>query len=247
MKNKVTKSLLFFVFLFFSLFPVSAVSSREKKIEQTLTFSLSNTTSRGIERYKTQYALQYDFISYWFDATAGIQAYEDIFDFTIAAEYWLPFTNWYFHKSRLSLGLGGLYHYQNYFDISCEHDYLADACIRYKTDAGFTFLFRNGWSGKATKIYAINTIPYIYDNYYEAVLFLDKIWQCGFEMYLEFGTHEFYRYPVFSNPHYMLGAAYNMTSGLRLGGDLTVGLVDHFTTPPYLSTLLFRLTMRMKF
>ena len=218
------------------------------EITKFVQFDLSSSTTRGIEREQRLFSGEAGVNAHWFDAIAGIQAYEDCFDFTIAGEGRLPFANWYFEEARLALGLGGLYHFQRYKDISSEHDYMFDTCFRYHSYTGFTLTFRGGYSWKTTRIDELSEfVPLIHDHYPEASLRIEKVFSNGFEIFYVHETHDLYRYPVFCTPTYMLGCAINLDSGLRFGGEAALRISDGYTTAPYVESLILRMTVMYTF
>lgn len=211
-------------------------------------FDMTSATTRGIERYARMFSLQAGAVHRWGEGVVGFQAYEDVFDCTLGAQAWFPFTNWQFETARIALGVGGVYHFQRYKDISAEHDFMLNSTFRYKTDSGTTISFFGGYAGKETKIDALSDfVPWIHDDYPEAGMVIDKVWASGFELYFEHALHDLYRYPLFCSPHYLLGAALNMDSGLRFGGEVSMRVVDGYTTSPYVDSLLLRLTARYTF
>ena len=239
---------LFCVFATFLTFSFLNASEPEEKSSKFIEFNMSSSTTRGIERERRLYSGQIGYNAHWFDLLAGIQVYEDVFDATFAGEIWFPFTNWYFEEARLVLGVGGIYHFQRYKDISSEHDYIFDSCFRYRSYTGFTLTFRGGYSGKTTKVDALaGYVPLIHDHYPEFDIRIDKVFSSGFEIYYSHGTHDLYRYPVFCSPTYTLGGAANFDSGLRFGGEAALRIVDQYTTAPYVDSLVLRMTVRYTF
>lgn len=236
------KLLACFIFLsFISLLPADSVS-------KFLQFNLSSSTTRGIEKSNTLFAGEAGFAARWFDGLVGIQGYEDAFDFTVAGEGYFPFANWDFDEARLALGIGSLYHFQRYKDISTEHDWIFDSVFRYHTYTGFTLTFRGGYSFKMSRIDALaDYISPIWDKYPSAGIRIEKLFSNGLELYYEHSTHDLYRYPVFCTPDYILGAALNMDSGLRFGGEIELRFSDQYTTAPYCNGLILRMTARYAF
>lgn len=237
-----------FVFLFILRASLSFAEFSDHEITKFLQFDLSTSTTRGIEREQRMFSGEAGLRAHWFDAVAGIQAYEDAFDFSIAGEGWLPCANWYFEEARLALGIGALYHFQRYKDISSEHDYMLDSCFRYQSYTGFTLTFRGGYSFKTTRLDELaDYVPLLHDHYPVAGIKIEKIFSNGFEIYYEHSTHDFYRYPIFCTPQYTLGAAINLDSGLRFAGETELRFTDQYTTAPYLEGLILRMTARYTF
>jgi hypothetical protein len=240
------KQLCFLLFVFFS--SLAFAEFNDGKITKFIEFDISSTTSRGIEQYNTPVSSEFGLVSHWWEGVTGFQAYEDSFDFTLTAQAWLPCTNWYFETARIALGLGGIYHFQRYKDISSEHDYIINSTFRYQSKSGTTISFYGGYAGKATKIDVLSSyVPWIYDNYPEAGFSVDKIWKNGFEIYFHHTLNDLYRYPLFCSPQYKLGAAINLDSGLRYSGDIAVRIADGYATSPYVDSLIFKLSARFSF
>ena len=237
-----------FVFIFTLVSSLSFAEFNDGRLTKFISFDLASTTSRGIEQYNTLFSSEVALLSHWWEGQAGFQAYEDSFDLTFGGQLWFPFANWYFETARIALGCGGRYHFQRYKDISSEHDYLFNTTFRYQSKSGTTITFYGGYGGKATKIDALSSyVPWIYDDYPEAGFLVDKIWQNGFEIYFEHALNDFYSYPLFCSPHYKLGAAVNLDSGLRFGGDISMRIADCYATSPYVDSLIFKLSARYTF
>ncbi|MBR1403710.1 MAG: hypothetical protein IJ558_05985 [Treponema sp.] len=239
---------LLLAFILFFTFSHSFAEFNDGTVTKFVEFNLASTTNRGIEQYNTLYSVEAGFISRWLDGLAGVQGYEDVFDCTIATVVWFPFTSWQFETAQISLGAGALYHFERYKDISSEHDILFDSTFRYQNARGWSISFRGGYSFKKTKVDALSRyLPYLTTGFPTMGMIIDKVWQNGFELYFEHALHDLYRYPHFACPHYTLGAAVNMDSGLRLGGDVSMRIVDQYTTSPYVDSLIFKMTARMSF
>lgn len=230
------------------MFSFCFAAFNDGKTSKFVQLDLASTTNRGIERYNTLYSAEGGFESHWIDGIAGIQAYEDSFDFTLGAKAWLPFANWYFETARIALGLGGTYHFQRYKDISFEHDYILNTLFRYQSKSGTTITFFGGYAGKATKLDSLSGyVSTIYDDYPEAGFLVDKVWQNGMEVYFEHALNDLYRYPVFCTPHYLLGGAVNLDSGLRFSGDVSMRIADGYAASPYINSLILKFGVRYTF
>lgn len=218
------------------------------KFSRFVECNVSSTTTRGIERYNAPLSVQGGVESRWAEGVAGFQAYEKCFDFTAATKVWLPVTDWSFESSRIALGLGGVYHFQRYKGLSWEHDYILNSLFRYQNLYGTTITFYGGYAGKATKLDAISGLgSRIYDDYPEAGILIDKVFQNGFEIYCEHALNDFYRYPLFCMPHYLLGGAVNLDSGLRFSGDVSMRISDGYAASPYVNSLILKFGMRYTF
>ena len=245
------KNLVIFLFLF--SFSLSFAEFNDGKLTKFIEFDLSSSTTRGIEREQTLFAELVGVNSHWFDAIVASQSYKDyydvnVFDFTIAGETWLPCAHWYFDTARIALGLGVLYHFQRFTDISSEHDFIIDSCFRYQSKSGTTITFRGGYSWKMTRIDALaSNISLLNDRYPTAGMLIDKIFANGLEIYFEHAAHDLFRYPIFCMPEYTLGCAMNLDSGLRFGGEIKLCVTDQYTTAPYLEGLILRMTARFLF
>lgn len=239
---------IYFNLLFFLLASFSFAEFNDGKISKFIEFDLASTTNRGIERNHTLYSGEIGAVGKWAEGFLGIQAYEDCFDCTLNAQGWLPFLSWKFETARIAVGMGGTYHFQRYKKISSEHDFLVNTTFRYKSDSGTTVSFWGGYAWKITQIDALKEfVPYIYDDNMQAIIQVDKIWDCGFELYLEHGIHDMYRYPLFATPHYLAGVGYNFDSGLRFAFDSSVRIADGYTTPPYIDSWILKFSTRFTF
>ncbi|WP_407426386.1 hypothetical protein [Treponema sp.] len=232
---------LLFLFLYFFTFSHIFAGFNDGAVSKFVEFDITSTTTRGLERYNTLYSVQTGLSGFWAEGLFGFQNYEDCFDFSARAQVWFPFTSWIFETSRIALGCGGFYHFQRYKDISSEHDYIFNTTFRYQSKKGTTISFFGGYGGKATKLDALaDFVPVIYDDYPEAGMLIDKIWESGFEIYFEHALNYLYRYPVFCTPHYLLGAAVNLDSGLRFSGDVSMQVADGYAASPYVNSLLLK-------
>ncbi len=251
MRKKMKKNFCFLFLFFFSslLFAeFDACDFDDGKITKFVQFDMASSTTRGIEKEQTLVSFEAGAFSHWFDSIAGFQISEDAFDFTLAGEGWLPCANWYFGERRLVLGVGGLYHFERYKDISWEHDFIIDSAFRLSSLSGFCLTFRGGYSFKVTQIDALQGyVPNLFDHYPEVTIQIQKKFSNGFEIFYEHSSHDMYRYPIFCSPVYKLGAAINLDSGLRLGGEGTIRFVDQYTTAPYCDSLILRMSARFSF
>ena len=240
------KRVYFFLILFLS--SLASAEFNDGKLTKFIEIDLASTTSHGIEQYNTLFSSEFGLVSHWWEGITGFQAYDDSFDFTLGAQTWFPFTIWDFETSRIALGAGGIYHFQRYKDISSEHDYIFNTTFRYQSKSGTTISFYGGYAGKATKIDALpSSVAWIYDDYPEAGMLIDKIWQNGFELYFHHTLNDLYRYPLFCSPQYKLGAAINLDSGLRYSGDIALRIADGYAASPYIDSLIFKLSARFTF
>ncbi|MCR4823299.1 MAG: hypothetical protein K5873_10570 [Treponema sp.] len=242
------KKLFFLIAFIFSCSFLSA-EFNDGKLTKFIQLNIASTTNRGIERYNIPISTEIGLSHTWAEGFAGIQFYSDAFDFTSQATGWLPFASWNFETSRIAIGLGGLYHFQRYKKISKEHDLLANTVFRYKTNSGTTINFNLGYSFKFTSLDALEDYmdEYMFDRHFNIVMQINKVFSNGFEIYIEHGLHDNYRYPLFATPHYLTGAALNFESGLRFAGDISVRIIDGYTTPPYIDSLIIKLSTRFSF
>ena len=240
---------LFACFCLLTFFSTAAFAGfNDKSLTKFIECDMTSTSCRGIERNESMASVQVGAISRWWEGCMGMQGYRDAFDFTASGQVWFPFTNFDFETSRIALGAGGLYHYQAYKNISREDDLIAFSTFRYQSKPGTTISFYGGYGFKFTKVLAIyDYTGYIRDRYPSMGMTIDKIWSNGFELYFEHALHDLYRYPLFCSPHYALGVAQNMDSGLRFGGELSMRVVDGYAASPYVDSLLFHLSMRYSF
>lgn len=209
---------------------------------------ISCSGSRGIERNITLYSLEYGLKAKNAEGRIGFQFSEDNFASTISGDLWPSVSTWKFYSYTINLGGGLTYHFQNNFDVSCEHDIVASVNYRFLTSKNLIFTMRQGFGVKASKVYEISSdVSYLWDQNILISIRLDKILSNGLEFYSEASTYTFYRYALFGSPKYMVGGAYNMDCGLRFGGEFEIGFSDHFTTAPYVNSIIFRMSARYSF
>ncbi|WP_294431281.1 hypothetical protein [uncultured Treponema sp.] len=239
-----------FFFLWVFAFSISRLSADfcDGITSKFLEIGLASTTNRGIERNSILCSVQGGLESQWIEGIAGFQSYEDCSDFTFKANGWFPFADWQSEDSRLRLGLGGIYHFQRYNEISLEHDYILNFLLRHQNLSGKTISFFCGYAGKAAKIYALEDyVPWIYDTYPEAGILIDKVWKNGIEAYFELALNDMYRYPHFCTPHYLFGTAFNLDSGLRFSSDISIRIADGYAASPYIDSMILRFGVRYTF
>ncbi len=239
------KGLLAVVFIFFQIFSISAITF--ERPEQFVEVDISCLGSRGTERNTTLYSIEYGVNGKKYNGLLGVQFCEDVFDTSFSADFYPSISTWKFYTRTLSIGFGVMYHFQDFFDVACEHDAFAMINYKLKTKKNFIFTFQNGLGIKAAKVYALSNNSYAWNKNAVISIKFEKLFENGIELSLTGSSYSFYRYALFISPRYCFGAAYNFDGGLRFGGEFTLGFSDQYTTAPYVNTLQFRLTARYTF
>ncbi len=242
----------FFAILF--LFSVDALSFSDiPRPEQSVGFSVSRSTERGIEGQTTFFSSEYGAIWNTAEAAGGFEFSKDTADFSTLFSYFPE--RWRFdldHPWDIQLGFGFLQHCQWQFDLAFEFDLYFNTEFRIISERGF--LFAGQWAAgiKITDLYAISGWRGILtDESLAMTIRIEKNWQSGWSAYLRAGTHDFYRYPLFPHPTYIFGTGKKILegffSGFRFGGEVQFRMNDQFTTPPLLEGLIFRLVVNYEF
>ncbi len=236
-------ALLCVLFLYVPLFSINF-----ERPEQFIEFDISCLGSRGTERNTTLYSVEYGVNGKKYDGILGIQFCPDVFDTTFALDFYPSVSTWKLYSSTISLGGGLMYHFQNFFDVGCEHDAFAVLDYKFKTKKNFLLSVVNGIGIKAAKVYELaSEVPYIWNKNVIVALKLEKLFENGIEIFAKGSSFTMYRYALFISPRYAFGAAYNFDSGLRFGGEFEIGFSDQYTTGPYVNSIMFRLSTKYTF
>ncbi len=213
----------------------------EEKPYLALQNSVTFTADSGIEgnnRFvSTEFALDF----YPFAFGGGFQVGGDCFDWTTSLS-WFPLyslretTSWHF-------GLESIHHFQDYYGITFENDFVNYFCIRWFWYSGFQLDIKTGYHAKIARIYAleenlVNHNPALY-------LGMSKSFENGLELYTSASSHNSFRYQLFLEPHWILGLAWNFPQGLRPAFEIEATDTDFLATTLYVRSLQFRFVGRV--
>lgn len=181
-----------------------------------------------------------------YEAVAGIQFSDKIFDLTVAGDYFIPYTSWRFDSSAIDIGAGILYHFQRYYSLYSEHDFYLDSIFRFTAFDKLVFIWKAGSGGKAALIDSLDHGA-VWDFTFSALASLTYYFDCGAEIYGSVSSHELFRYPLFYTPSYTLGFAWNFRRGIRLSSDIGIRMRDRFVVAPYLDRFEWNIKARYTF
>ncbi len=231
------KNLLLLFFLFFThrIFSLDFSNFFEKQFVQ---FDYSYFADYGIEGDSVLFSGNYGILGKNYDLKTGMQFSDDTFDFSFGGNYFSKNTlSWRKARKTVRLGIGGIYHFQTYKNISSENDLLLETALDFIHDSGFRFTFKLGDGFKFSNIYAISPDSgWIIDNTLSVVIRLYKKWQNAWEAYFEFASHDLFRYPLFISPQHVLGFAYYIEDSVRVGLDFKLRIADEIVTAPMISS-----------
>lgn len=199
----------------------------------SFTYALGRNTGTGFEPFRNTalYILAYS--KDHLDFRTGWQQTEATFDYTVDSTLWL----WNFKSKRgfdKKLGVGFLYHYFLFEEISSAHDFQAAFHWKLQITKGFSTDGDFGVQLKKEHVFAIGgTTPYL-TNWNPALRFrFTYSFVFGLDCYFEMASYEYFRYMLFFSPAYTFGARYAWSNGLYLGGELVPRYTDQFTLSAY--------------
>lgn len=227
------------IFAFFEPLPESGT-----RPQQYIQFDLGITPKVGIEHDKQFFLLQYSFDWEPFVFWTGFESDGALSDFGFRTDY-LPFCAKK-NSGRWLFGASFTYHFQNYSDEYHENDFSTEAAVKWKSDAGFSFLARGGFHAKITRFPDLPKIK-ITDRTMAARVQVNKVWPCGIEIGAGFGSYNDFRYPLFFCPQLDFELAYNIKKRARIGAELEAGMTDFWASVAYFNYMMIKVNMRFCF
>lgn len=220
------------------------IPNEQDEIKQWFQFSYSRSTNRGFEPEQNFWAVAYQFDYNPFDVFLGVQITKDEADLTLDSNWWLAQFDGHYGRMRLGLNLG--YHVEWYDDISCEHDItFTPAELHYRTWKGFWVGLKTGFCRKEANVYVLDRL---FGNWnFVLLLSLGKQFAERLEFSFDAGTRTLYDYPVFGTAFFVLGTAYTLPCGVRIGAETEVTMRDWMASTYYMDSVVFRLTGRIAF
>src|SRR5574344_16307 len=239
-----TVPFIFFVFLFASVYAKTAQTKNDSA--RSITFYAGASVVRGMEQGSVIGGGIYSFSNKKVEALGGLQCSKDVLDITASGAF-KPFV-WNMDGHVISLGLDALYHFQNYTDISNEHDIICGILCKYETPHSLKMFLDTGYAEKITTVFAVqNSVPYIREHGISICTGFDKTWKSGFELYHTIGTHDVFRYPLFCTLAFTYGAGWNFKNKLRLSMETETRMTDTFIVAANLDSMELRLALRYSF
>ena len=217
---------------------------QEERPKQYVQLGYGRTFNRGIDRDKNYGEARYNFDWQPFGGFAGFQTDSKIYDLTLRTSF-LPFAG-YHQNGVWRFGAAAAYHLQRSIDSYCEHDVLGEIEARWISARGLTFTARTGWSYRMTTFDAIKNFS-ITQSDFTLYAEVDKVWNCGLELFTSIGSYNTYRYPLFFCPQWTFGAAWNIKNFVRIGASLELGMTDFFASVAYFNHIMARCDVRILF
>ncbi|MCR5290187.1 MAG: hypothetical protein K6E51_09375 [Treponema sp.] len=201
--------------------------------EYTFRYSLGRNNGTGFEPFRNTAQYQFAYTGDTCSAGTGWQLTEHTFDFTADAVWWFYNTTTQKDNPK-KIGLGGLYHYLLYEDISSTNDFMAGIHMQIGAFRHIIVDCDLDVQYKKAQIFAIKRHTPWLDNWNPALRFR-LIYQCTnkSQLYAEIASYEYFRYMLFFAPSYTFGGFYHWNNGLFLGAELVPRYIDQFTLSSY--------------
>ena len=232
--------------LFFSVPFLHGQSFIERhNIEQSLEFCISPYYWRGLDKGTFGESLVYTMQNSNFKLVQDSQLTDITFDYTESFTYY-PFKKESKHALH-QFGIEELYHFENYYDISTEHDAILSLCYKVSFFNDYYISFVTGWGIKATYIDGISEYTgAITDWNINTNVCAGKKWDNGFECCFYWGSHDLYRYSLFISPVYGLKAGYTFNN-ITFSLETELRVCDQFTTISTVDMCCTRFCVRYNF
>lgn len=187
---------------------------------------------------RDEYIFSSEYFANWkeIEAYTGLQNYHSIFDFTIGADYFPSIFRHDFTEKTLSVGFGGIYHFQNQRKIAYENDLVFNSYFKILTQKKFSFTAILGYGRKYAIVHELSSDALI-DNTVMMGILLDKKFSNDFEIHYYLRNFDMYRFYLFDSTVHDFGCSGFVTDKIKIGGDLELKYPDQFGTAPYLNGL----------
>ena len=237
-----------YLFIFFILSATTLRAFSLTRPEITYQVGMVIFAERGIKRDTIAYASELQAKGSNYTGTLGFQAYSDIIDFSVTAEFYPNFCTWEFSTRYIKLGFGGIYHFQNQVSLAYENDFMVKTIFSIVSKKNLIFEGDMGFGVKGSRIKAIeNETGWIYDAIADTTFSLRKIFDCGADVFIRASSYDLYQFPTFISPIYTVGGAYKFKTNFRPYCEISARMCDMFVTAPYLDRLQFKLGVGYSF
>lgn len=242
------KKSVFALSLFFCCMAGFSLELPEQFIEAGTGYVAAKNVEREFNPFNILYGVRDRAVqrSFRYETVSALQFSDKIFDFTLAGDYFIPYTSWSFGSSVIDLGAGVVYHFQRYYDLYSEHDFYLDSIFRLVAFDKLVVIGKAGSGGKAAIVDSLDHGA-IWDFTFSALASITYCFDCGAEIYTSVSSHELFRYPLFYTPTYTFGLAWNFRNGIRFASDLGIRMRDRLVVAPYLDRFEWNIKARYTF
>ena len=243
-RNRIFLSLAIFSFLAF--LPLHAMEDMRKKdnyfkingMEHRLSLTVGGNSGEGFETYTIMAQPKYQLDMTHLQAYIGMQLDKGSYDCTIGA------TGWFVPTKKLRVGVEGIYHFNQYDDVSTVNDILANLRLETRPTYWFGFQAGFGYMYKSRKVFRLDNR--IRSNDPTAFVEMDFYLPCNFTVYARAASYELYRYPIFCAPSFTAGVKFEPTKRLFFGFEASARYVDFFTISTYHDSNEYRVTIGVR-
>lgn len=238
------KKILFLITLFFS---IKIFAFQIAKPELFAQADLSYSANKGIEKNKLFFSSEIGADWEKVNAISGVQFGSDVFDFTIAADFYPEFLNFNRETIIFSIGFGGIYHFQNQFDIALENDLTSLSYFKIATDGDFEFKALLGYGVKISNVYALpSDFGLLWDNNLFLGIFISQKFIDVWEVYCSCKNFDMYRFYLLDMPLHTFGFSYKFND-FKFFNEVEFKFTDQVKSTPCLTGLFFRFSVRYQF
>jgi len=193
-------------------------------VQQTFRYALGRNNGTGFEPFRNTAQFTYTFDIPQVSARTGIQLTSDTFDFTADAIWWFA------RGSKIRTGIGMLYHYLLYEQISATDDFMAGLCMDFHPFTLFSISMDLDFQYKMDQVFAVKSHTPWLRNYNPAFRFrMTYAFDSGAEIYAETASYEYFRYMLFFAPSFTFGGLYRWKNGMWLGAEIIPRYIDMMT------------------
>ena len=240
---------IFFSIIVFSLLAslqLSAMEDNRKRdsyfvidgVEQRLSLTVGGNSGEGFDDYTIMAQPKYQLDMTYLQAYIGMQIDKSSYDCTIGA------TGWAMRTKKMRLGIEGIYHFNQYEDISTVNDLLANLRFEARPTYWLGIQTGLGYIYKSRKIFGLDKRLVSHDP--TAFVELDFYLPCNFTFYARASSYELYHYPIFCAPSFTAGVKFEPTKRLFFGFEATARYVDFFTISTYHDSNEYRVTIGVR-
>lgn len=204
----------------------------DKDLSLNLEPEISFTLVKDPRSQNTTFSVRGDFSNDIFSADTGFNYVKDTFDVTTGIMY-APRV-----FDRMNFGIRTRYHFYNYADLFCEHDFITGFYYNLARKNVFSMNASISYFLKASLIPSILEFygPVI-DNSLAVNLHFDWLWAKRYEAFLDVGTTSYFDYLLFVTPIFRTGFLYHINDRFSAGTDLYFKLIDMFTVSENLTQM----------
>lgn len=238
--------------VFAAFFSTFLYSNSSRSIEQYVEAGSGYVVAKNVEKEFIPFNLAYSIkqktsdIKTRFSAISAIQFSDNIFDFTLGGDYYFPFASWQTDNASIDLGTGAVYHFQYFYNLFTEDDFLGDLIFRFICTTKFQLIKRFGIGFKTSQVESLS-VSSIWEFNFTTSLEMRWFLKHGFEFSGGYYSHDLFRYPLVFSPTYFIGGFIPLKSGFAAGTDICVRFRDQIVVAPYVDRVSWNLKLRYTF